>query len=430
MGLSALTGAPERSRHRGWLSLVVLTSSVWLSSSASAYQVELPPISDADRQDSPVGAGIPSPTEMPSLEECEEFANELTAAVAVKDEKRCNELLEWNSILTRTIARVQTSDEVRQEYINGFLNPASGPLASPFGGFEAGTTFSLLRVRTKNGKRYGLFRLIPPIEVGVSYHELPLIKRGDGSVVGEDIYIYNVGEFLSTGFRRSYMQAVPPDKEATLSDPNDSELLQNLPLLTRMTECIRMGNGRGALDAYDAMPPSMRKEKMFVVMRLKAASLVGEQEYQNIVEQILRTQGRDPSLDLILISIYAALGRYSEAFAALDRIEVAIGGDPYLDVIRSNFYSKRGNLRSAREFAQAAAAADPKLVPARLAIVNCAMYQRDYAEVARQLLVLEELGQEIADLTAVSGYRRFVASPAYGEWMAERRRRAENLGKP
>jgi len=404
------------------LALTLLVASGWPASSALA-QVELPPISEADKQASPLSADIPSPAEAPSLEECEAFAVDLIAAIAAKDEKSCHGLIEWNSLLTRITGGVNAAEADRAAYIEGFLNPPNGQYMTPFGGFTEGTRYSLLRLRTKGGKRYALFRLIHPIEVGVSYHELPLVKRADGSIAAEDIYIYNAGEYLSNTFRKSYIQAASRENIPSSGTSSESEYLRNLHLIERMTASFKNGDARDVLAAYDLLPASMQRDKSLVIVRLMAANQVGGNVFQDVLTEVKRTHGYDPAMDLVFLAAYQAQGRYSEAFAAVDRIDRAIGGDPYLNVIRANLFLKRRNFRSARECVQAAIDADSKLVSAHLAMVNCAMYQKDFAEVARRLLVLEELGEEIADLNSVPGYKPFLASPAYQQWQQARKQK-------
>ncbi len=67
------------------------------------------------------------------------------------------------------------------------------------------------------------------------------------------------------------------------------------------------------------------------------------------------------STNLILIDAYADHKLYDRELASIDAVNRAVGGDPYLDMLRSRAFRMKGDLAAAKECVNKAIVAEPDL---------------------------------------------------------------------
>lgn len=112
---------------------------------------------------------------------------------------------------------------------------------------------------------------------------------------------------------------------------------------------------------------------------------------------------------------------YDAAVAAAERIAAAVGGDAFMETLAADILSQKGDYRAARARAARAAAAEPTLVNPWFVLLTISVAERDHAETAWALTVLEtRFQQTIADLTTVPQYATFVQTPEYTQWARSR----------
>jgi hypothetical protein len=129
---------------------------------------------------------------------------------------------------------------------------------------------------------------------------------------------------------------------------------------------------------------------------------------------------------LILLDAFMLRKSYSQAAAGIDRIDQAIGGDPYLKVYRARILQSQGKPAAASKLAEAAVAEEPTLQPAYYFLLNQALNKRDFAKTAELLAALETRCHVMfKDLTTVPAYAEFVKSPEYQTWFKSHRGSAE-----
>jgi len=367
----------------------------------------------------------PRPESIPSKEECQAFAETFLSTLKAGDIAAVNKLFDWDEVFRRSTEGVDVPEEYRNDFIEGArsqLDNPQGIVGQIVTAIKEGGGYKLLRVRETQGRPHALFRIIM-VNTGVSYHEFPLQRGEDGSVRATDALLYSSGEYISDTLRRLFIGAAAsshPDLKIE-GDELGGDFVRGIPTMTRMTTSLAQGQPGDTLAAFTELPPALQKDKSMLLVRLFAAQRVGIEPYRTAMAAIQKQFPNDPTVDLLLIDYHAIEGRIDAARQGVDRLDKSVGGDPYLHVMRSGLAQLGKDLPAARRSAEAAVAAEPDLVPARLTLINCAMRQEDFAEVAKQLLAMEnELGQEIADLTNVEGYAPFVRSAEYRRWMEQR----------
>jgi hypothetical protein len=113
----------------------------------------------------------------------------------------------------------------------------------------------------------------------------------------------------------------------------------------------------------------------------------------------------------------AAKGRYAELVAAIDKLDAAVGGDPFLDFQRAAVAVKRNDLPAANRLLDWVIAAEPTLSMPYFNRIDLALKAKDYATVARLLTAAEQYaGVRWDSFEKVPIYADFLKSPEYAKW--------------
>jgi tetratricopeptide (TPR) repeat protein len=142
-----------------------------------------------------------------------------------------------------------------------------------------------------------------------------------------------------------------------------------------------------------------------------------ERQYEQAIQDFRKFFPDDPALDLVTVDSYDMQKQYGKARAAVDRVDRAVGGDPYLNLLRAQFYFVEKKYDEALQCARKAVAAESDLAPAYWVQVNVSLHKKDFDETTRLLGVLEQdLGIRIGKLTTIPEYADYVKSPQYATW--------------
>ena len=137
-----------------------------------------------------------------------------------------------------------------------------------------------------------------------------------------------------------------------------------------------------------------------------------------MLEEFRQAHPKDPCLDLLLVDYYVLKKDFVRARESTDRLDKALGGDPYLDVLRDNLNVAAGDPKAARDLANRAINEEPGLVPAYLSLLDVSVQEKNFAESLDLLKMLDHKHKiKFGDLTTVPEYAGFVKSPQYQDWL-------------
>ena len=125
--------------------------------------------------------------------------------------------------------------------------------------------------------------------------------------------------------------------------------MKDLPRFEQMTTEVRNDHPAEALKIYQQFPPELKKDKDLLLIRLQAAHDVSDQEYSGAIEDFRATHPDDACVELLSIGYYLLKKDSPRAFACIDRFEKAVGGDPYLNVMRANIHTDAKEYDAARQ---------------------------------------------------------------------------------
>ena len=270
--------------------------------------------------------------------------------------------------------------------------------------------YKLLRLHSVNGAPRALFRSVG--QQGLNYHDLVLARDKQQKPCFTDFYAYASGELMSDTLKHMTAQINPP-KPGQPMDPEMAALVR----LGELRQMVAANRGREAVELLNSMPQKTQQLKIMQLIRVMASMQVDEATYMQALESYRKLFADDPSADLVSLDIHLLKKNYDQLFASIDRLDKALGGDPYLDTMRSSAYLEKGDLPNARKLAEKALAADAKMFEAHDSLLTVAIKQKDHATTVKELDQMEaDFGMKWKDLRQVPMFADFVNSPQYQEW--------------
>lgn len=379
----------------------------------------------------PLANAGPPPTE----EEAQQFADRMTRAVRARDAVAMDKLLRLSDLTERIISDLDLSDQFRQGIRKGMTQSMRQASLGQqvLQSIQDDGSYQLLRIRTVDGRPRPLFRLIGS-EGALNYHDYYLARYEDGEVATEDMFVFASGEPISQSMRRLLIPAVASLRGKGLFGKLDPQELDSMKTIRSMAKAIRARNYKSAIAAYRTLPRTFQERKPVLILYIQATMNLetdGDAEYLAALEVFRKLYPRDAALDFISIDYFFLKKRYDEACRAMDRINKAVGGDPYLDVLRGSALLEAGRFKEARQAIEKAIKDEPNLVQAYWFRIGLSLREKKYADTLAWLQrIVEKCHVDIQDLTGVPDYAGFVASPQYTMWQKWNAGRAKGKDQP
>ncbi len=373
-------------------------------------------------------------------EECLKFAQEITEAMETKDFARYSRANDFDALLTTATAGIAASDEFRNGFSAGVKKSLLGD-GSLFHRILAqtknGGSYTFLHVHKRNNQKTALFRMILSNNAGINYHEYILARVPDGNIRSVDLYIHLSAETLSQTFRRFYVPAAAEASRNILSRliGSEQELVKAFPKVRQMSKDLAERKFKDVLDTYTELPPAVQKDKTMLIFRMQAAQGVNDDAaYVATLKDFRTFHPQDPCVDMLSIDYYLLKQDYAESIACVDRLDKALGGDPYLEVIRAGIHrtaakldepnkdeaatrKMNAELDEADKAIKHAIAQDPNLRQAQENQVEISLKRKKFDDTLAALKALNErFGIEFADLSTVPVYAEFVKSSQFDAW--------------
>lgn len=354
-----------------------------------------------------------------------EFARALEERIAAGTDA-LTPALDAEALLNRALEGIGGDEEFRAGYKKGAAGGMRALGEQLVANVKAGGGFKFLRLHAEGTKTFALFRSLQVS--GVNYLDLELSAPKGGPVRVVDIYVYDAGERLSDTQHHLLLVAVAERNQGLLDKLAGKEqvLLKNLPALTAMNTATREQRWDDVLRTFGTLPEPLRKEKLFLRLRLAAAMNVGGDTYVRAIEDLQKAWPNDPSSDMAAIDGALLKKKYGESLKAIDRLAARVGGDAYLLVMRAGVYVTWGKRPEARKALELAISQEPDLLEPYWSLITFALEDKRFDDVARLLAGVEKTGKvALADLGTVPQYAEFAASEAGKRWRTEHLVKAE-----
>lgn len=354
-------------------------------------------------------------------EEIQVFVAEMNAAIDSNSAAAVARLINLTAIVEKCMAGIEAPAQFQRGFRQG-IGPAGPRLASEIlASTQAGGSYRFLRSSNEGNVAQVLFRLSLPAG-GMNYHRFDLIRDSTGKVASGDLFVFVSGEYMSTTLRRLYLPAAAQQSRSLLEKltGTEADVVRHSDKLTRMQQLRGLGQHREILNVYNALPESLKFNKAILLIRLLSAQEVSEAEYLQAVEDFRRHFPGDASLNMLLIDYHVLKNEFADCYAAIDTLDQSLGGDPYLQVLRSSVMILEGRVDDAEAaMTELAKTDDVDLAgEATMAILSCALVKQDHDQTLEVLHVLRDTyGYQFLDLTTVEEYANFVRTPQYQQWL-------------
>jgi tetratricopeptide (TPR) repeat protein len=396
-----------------------------LPAAATPASPEETPVSPEEPPASPDEQLKQYPT--PTAEEAERFAVALGEVIYIPDLELWEGVIDWDAFMELSFAGIELAERSRAGFEEGFvgqMKSRGGILGQVHQALGENGTYELVRVHEMDGRQRALFRMLTN-EGALNYHDYILIRDAQGRPRAVDFYVHLSGENFSTTVRRMIEQLAADEKRTFFDRLTGAEqgFLKNVQQLQEMTQRVQQGDAAGALEVYQAMPDEQKKDKLSLIQRYAAATLLPDEEkarheLEATYEVFRKEFPTDVCLDFMAIDYHIARAEYEQTLQAVDRLDQAIGGDGYLHELRGNIYVQAGQIDKATELFEKAVAALPERQSGYFCLIGVALEQKDFEATLAGLKRLDQaIEMQWHDLTEVPEYADFVASPYYKEWV-------------
>ena len=143
------------------------------------------------------------------------------------------------------------------------------------------------------------------------------------------------------------------------------------------------------------------------------------------MERFQHDHPNDPASDLQLIGYYWFKRDYDKVFAAIERLDKSLGGDPYLDAMKARILFEMKKFKEARDSAEKAIKEDPKQPLAYLVRAAVSAQEKNHKDALVWLKKLVEATGAKLNLETDVRFADFVKSPQFQElnkWIADRKK--------
>jgi tetratricopeptide (TPR) repeat protein len=352
----------------------------------------------------------------------QEFAERIEKAVYNRDTAAFAALIDWDHMSDRALDSFSLEGEqrsgIRRRFLSAIHQQGGVPSQIMHSLGQEGT-FELLRLHERSGQPYALFRLNS--DVGLNYHDYRLAIR-DGAAIASDIYIFIAGEHVSETMRRTLVPVVAQINKSWLQKlaKSDRAFIDEFEKFAEINQHLLRGDGPAAMRVYDSMSKELKELKPALIVRHQAASLIGEQELTAAYRAFKEAFPEDDALVLLSIDALLVAGKHDQALESIEYLDRSVGGDPYLNVVRSNVNLLKGDREAARDYIELAIEQDPDILASHWHLLSLMLKLNDHQRVYDALHEMEErFDVEWVDIREIEDYAEFVKSEQGKKWLVE-----------
>lgn len=331
------------------------------------------------------------------------LASELRDALVVCDHERAQRLVDLEYIVHRALGTRTIDDERRREIARAIAE--SGLLRQFCASVQGNAGIELISVTAVEGDtRRAVLRVLS--ENALDYFVIEIGDTGRGVPAIFDVNALSAGTRLS----EAIAELIPalggsPDERAVLTIA-----------LAQLRAALRARDLPRARRALAAIPPAFRDQRSVMLAEVRVAQLDGPAQQRAAFDRFRARYPDDGALPLQSMDLLVREGRYDDALAEVDALDAVVGGDPWLEVVRSNIELARGDRDAAWRYADAARRRRPEMVAIHWHALSVALGRSDWTTAIEIIDTLQqhfgiELGPEHLEADPI--YAGLLASDAW-----------------
>ncbi len=360
----------------------------------------------------------------PSLAEFEELVQRWRKAVLDGNLDDINRLIDADAIAERCLEGLPISGAEREELKTRVANRLASKLTLPFPnqGPEAGS-YQFVRAVMRGTEVHVIMRVIAHDGM-LNYQDLRFSQKGDHCRV-DDIYLAGSGASMSDLMRLVIAPTISSERSGVAGLSGErKQHVEDIELLGRLSNAINQMDSRSALDYYQRLSPTGKRNKMAMVLRLQAYAISPVEDWNKesdaayiaAITEYEKVYPTDSALALLLMD-KAALTRDKElALKAKALIDAWTGGDLYVNLVVASTLSGWGEIETAKSLMVDVDPSDFGIAIAHKYRLIYSLALRDHADTARQLTSLRDKYGQLYDKERIRvnpDFHEFVKSEEY-----------------
>jgi hypothetical protein len=277
-------------------------------------------------------SGCSSYKETPvTKEEAIQLSAVISSSIKNKKGTQFNELLSPDVFANRINAQTEKKGKIDRDLLVGVQsalkkNNMGNQIIQAT---EKDGMYDLVKQYEKDNKQHLIFRL--QASNGLNYHDFELTKF-KGKVCIADMFLYLTGENLSKSVGDIIQNYNNTNGTSSKQEAEVQKIRQvkNLLMEQKFTE---------AKSQFNSLPASLRSKKILQIMHLQICSELDSDTYMQALNKFESLYSKEPYMFLALIDSYILKKDYSKALKCIDKIDLLIDKDPFLDYYRALVYN-------------------------------------------------------------------------------------------
>lgn len=364
-------------------------------------------------------------TSVASLDEANEVAKAIEAAIAHHAQTELNGLIDLDQFADRILHSLPVSEEFRSSYRKQIAEDGglANVLQEIMDSVKAGGDYSLVQIMDRDGVHHPMFRLLLPDGRGFNHHEIILNHDKNGKSKIVDIFVYLTGEDVSDSLRAvdlaTLLEQVPELKESLKGA--EASIASNMTSLQQIQSLAAKNKGDEALKLYETLPEDLRTNKRMLLTKLGVAQRVSDEAYFQVLEEFQKHHSTEPAFLFRMLDMLAVQQRSEDVLQTADLLQ-KLTGDDYLNLMKVNSLLALGRLDDARTAVAAAKKVSDNRIDVYWVEMSVLLKAKDHAAVAKQLDdIATKFGMKFNDLSSIPDYADFVVSDEGRAWVEVQR---------
>lgn len=356
-----------------------------------------------------------------SREELQDFLESMGQSVDEGKLTEFNRSIDWDGMSAKASRGFQIPVKSKGKFLSEFRDAQdadTGFSGQVVRSATRGGSYTLVKIHEVGAETRAMFRMVLPEDGGFNYHDYVLGRVG-GQLKATDVYIYGAGEMLTSTMRRAMIISAASQGPEWLKGltGRDLDMAKSARQIREYSDLAAKGDPEGVLARYAKLPRSVQSEKGVLLVRLYAATQIDDKTQEEALADIRKSDSKDYAGDLQCLASYLSAQKYTQFEKAVVRLNKAVGGDPYLNVVLAGMEVERQDYKKARELLEEAVTADDTVIDAWWSLVTVSLREKDFAATIKYLdRLATDFSVDVGDVTKNAEYADFVKSPEFAKW--------------
>ncbi|MFO0594998.1 MAG: hypothetical protein U0228_06830 [Myxococcaceae bacterium] len=316
-----------------------------------------------------------------------------------------------NAMLDRSLNGTKVPDDFRRGFTKGLLQgfkQSWGALAKEL---SQGGSVKWTRNLSIDGQRGVQLRIL--YKGGAfNFVEFLVSKDASNALRLVDFYDLANGSWRSEDVRMLAFPLLADLKLDTLDrmlGKEESQLIKHIDSLKKMNEASLKGDWAGVETIWASLPRDVQDHRLFIKPYISALSNGDEGKYQKAMARFLALYPDDAAAQVMGIDFYFLRKKWPECMKSIAAVEKRAGSDAWFSVLRGNAQVGNGKAAEAKKELELAMSAEPKLPDPYYTLIDMALGEKKWADVAKWMNQCEKNTGVTFDAHA-QGFEGFLAS--------------------